>query len=590
IVVPLFFGIVVVFSLIGNILVLVIIGLYENLKSLTNIFILNLALSDLLFTFGLPFWAWYYIWGWNLGDVACKAVSFFFYAGFYSSVVFLILMTIQRYMAVVHPLSDWERRQGFALIPILAWVVSIAVALPAPIFNSIQADPENPQKLYCEYNSTEVYITITYTQNVFFVFAFVVMGFCYIRILQTIIKTRTNKRHRSIRLILCIVIVFFLGWAPYNLVMFLHTLVHHQVNYFTDCEVTHHLDYAEYVCKLLAFSHCCLNPVFYVFVGVKFRNHLKGILQKVFHRTDNVNMRQTQAVQSHGSVELKDELCHKEAVAKFGSVLVPLFFCIVFVLSIIGNSLVLGILAHYENMKSLTNIFILNLALSDLLFSVGLPFWVHYFIWGWNLGDVACKTVCFVFYAGFYSSVVFLMLMTIQRYMAVVYPLSDWEKRQGFALIPTVAWILSIGAAVPASIFSSEIPDPAHPSQLYCEYNSKKAKITFAYVQNGFFFCAFVVMGFCYSSILKTIINTRTKKRHRTMRLIFTIVVAFFLGWAPYNLVNFFQTLTQLNLNYFTDCEVTHHLDYAEYVCKLLAFSHCCLNPVFYVFVGLKFR
>ncbi|XP_046725456.1 chemokine XC receptor 1-like isoform X2 [Silurus meridionalis] len=309
IVVPLFFGIVVVFSLIGNILVLVIIGLYENLKSLTNIFILNLALSDLLFTFGLPFWAWYYIWGWNLGDVACKAVSFFFYAGFYSSVVFLILMTIQRYMAVVHPLSDWERRQGFALIPILAWVVSIAVALPAPIFNSIQADPENPQKLYCEYNSTEVYITITYTQNVFFVFAFVVMGFCYIRILQTIIKTRTNKRHRSIRLILCIVIVFFLGWAPYNLVMFLHTLVHHQIDYFTDCEVTHHLDYAEYVCKLLAFSHCCLNPVFYVFVGVKFRNHLKGILQKVFHRTDNVDMRQTQAVQSHGSVWSNSNNC-----------------------------------------------------------------------------------------------------------------------------------------------------------------------------------------------------------------------------------------------------------------------------------------
>ncbi|XP_060793661.1 chemokine XC receptor 1-like [Neoarius graeffei] len=304
ILVPLFFSIVVLLSLIGNILVLVILGLYENLKSLTNIFILNLALSDLLFTIGLPFWACYYIWGWTLGDVACKAVNFIFYAGFYSSIMFLVLMTIQRYMAVVHPLSDWERGQGFALIPIVAWVVSIAAALPAPIYSTVQADPESSLKLYCEHTSTVAYFAITYEQNCFFVFAFLVMGFCYIRILLTIFKTRTNKRHRTIRLIFCIVVVFFLGWAPYNLVIFLHTLTHHQIKFFIDCDVTHYLDYTEYVCKLLAFSHCCLNPVFYVFVGVKFRNHLKGILQKVFQIPPHMHIQQTRTgtIVSHGSM------------------------------------------------------------------------------------------------------------------------------------------------------------------------------------------------------------------------------------------------------------------------------------------------
>ncbi|XP_017342160.2 chemokine XC receptor 1 [Ictalurus punctatus] len=304
IVVPLFLSVVVVLSLVGNILVLVILALYENLKSLTNIFILNLALSDLLFTFGLPFWACYYIWGWTLGDAACKTVNFFFYAGFYSSIVFLVLMTVQRYMAVVHPLSDWERGQGFALIPIVAWVMSIAVALPAPIYSSVVPDPANATQLYCEYNSTEGYFTVTYEQNWFFVCAFLIMGFCYVRILQTVFKTRTKKRHRTIRLIFCIVVTFFLGWAPYNLVIFLHTFTHHQIEFFTICEVTHHLDYAEYVSKLLAFSHCCLNPVFYVFVGVKFRNHLKEILQKILQTPLNKDMQQTRTgtIQSHGSL------------------------------------------------------------------------------------------------------------------------------------------------------------------------------------------------------------------------------------------------------------------------------------------------
>ncbi|KAK3518418.1 hypothetical protein QTP70_000599 [Hemibagrus guttatus] len=315
IVVPLFFSIVVLLSLFGNILVLVILVLYENLKLLTNIYILNLAVSDLLFTVGLPFWACYYIWGWTLGDVACKTVCFVFYAGFYSSIMFLMMMTFQRYMAVVHPLSDWERGHGFALITIIAWVVSIAAAVPAPIYSSVQADPGDPQKLYCEYNSTDAYLAITYEQNMFFVFAFLFMGFCYTKILQTIFNTRTNKRHRTIKLIFCIVVVFFLGWAPYNLVIFLHTFTHHQIDYFTRCDVSRHLDYAEYVCKLLAFSHCCLNPVFYVFVGVKFRNHLKGILRKIFQTAPNMDIQHTRTgtILSHGSVCSNSNNCKRNS-------------------------------------------------------------------------------------------------------------------------------------------------------------------------------------------------------------------------------------------------------------------------------------
>ncbi|XP_060793662.1 chemokine XC receptor 1-like [Neoarius graeffei] len=290
------------------------------------------------------------------------------------------------------------------------------------------------------------------------------------------------------------------------------------------------------------------------------------------------------------SSSIEDQLCHKEAVAKFGSIFVPLFFSIVVLLSLIGNILVLVILIHYENHKSLTNIFILNLALSDLLFTIGLPFWACYYIWGWTLGDAVCKIVCFIFYIGFYSSIVFLMLMTIQRYMAVVHPLSDWERGQGFALIFIIGWLVSILAALPSSIYTSVMPDPANDSQQYCEYNSILADRVLTYEQNCFFICAFLVMGFCYIRILQTIFKARTNKRHRTIRLIFCIVIVFFLGWGPYNLVIFLQTLTPLNVEFFTICEVTHHLDYAENVSKLLAFSHCCLNPVFYVFVGVKFR
>ncbi|XP_030642578.1 chemokine XC receptor 1-like [Chanos chanos] len=283
--IPIFYTVVLILSFTGNILVIVILALYENLKSLTNAFILNLALSDLMFTLGLPFWACYLIWGWTSGEELCKAVSFVFSAGFYSSTLFLTLMTIQRYVAVVHPLTDRGGRGPCftATTSILVWALSGSAAIPDLVHSKVMLDPEKKEeRLHCEFDSTGMRHAFTYLQNIFFIVSFSVMGFCYVNILRVVLKSRTNKRHRTIRLIFTIVMVFFIGWAPYNIVLFLKTLSDQQVLGLNDCGVSNALDYALFACRVLAFSHCCLNPVFYAFVGVKFRNHLMVILNKLF--------------------------------------------------------------------------------------------------------------------------------------------------------------------------------------------------------------------------------------------------------------------------------------------------------------------
>ncbi|KAA0706648.1 Chemokine XC receptor 1 G-protein coupled receptor 5 [Triplophysa tibetana] len=298
ILIPIFLTLVVVLSCIGNILVLIVLVLYESLRSLTNILILNLALSDLLFTFGLPFWASYYIWGWTFGDAICKAVNFVFYAGFYSSVLFLTLMTVQRYMAVVHPLSDWERCRGFSIAPIfLIWILSAGAALLGTLRSEVMK--ESTGRFYCEYDSIPIKLAINYLQNSFFFITFLIMGFCYTRMLQIITKARTNKRHKTVRLILCISLVFFIGWAPYNIVMFLRSLTDLGISQFTICKVSINLEYAFLACRLLAYSHCCLNPVFYVFVGVKFRNHLKVILHRIFQQKKNLDFSPNKSAKIH---------------------------------------------------------------------------------------------------------------------------------------------------------------------------------------------------------------------------------------------------------------------------------------------------
>ncbi|XP_039985068.1 chemokine (C motif) receptor 1a, duplicate 1 [Xiphias gladius] len=305
--VPVFFSVVIILSLTGNILVLVILGLYENLKSLTNIFILNLAISDLVFTTGLPFWAIYHIWGWLFSEILCKIVTFVFFTGFYSSILFLTIMTIYRYLAVVHPLSDLstQKLSSCVFLSFLMWIISIGAALPSLLYSSIVLIPHiDGHSLGCEYKATLWKSIAISQQNIFFLVAFVVMGYCYIRILGRITRTRSHTKNRAVKLVFCIVAVFFIGWVPYNVVIFLRTLAENLVEPFDDCKASIQLDYVFYVCRLIAFSHCCLNPVFYAFVGVKFRNHLKSLLHRIFSRQSPVVEQQVrmQNLISHGSM------------------------------------------------------------------------------------------------------------------------------------------------------------------------------------------------------------------------------------------------------------------------------------------------
>lgn len=286
-----------------------------------------------------------------------------------------------------------------------------------------------------------------------------------------------------------------------------------------------------------------------------------------------------------------DEVCDKTKLVKFGSIAIPVFFSVVIILSLIGNILVLAILALYENLKTVNNIFILNLAISDLLFTAGLPFWAIYSSLGWVLADMLCNIVNFIFYTGFYSSILLLTIITLYRYMAVVHPLSKQgiQKASYAVAVSITLWLVSIGAAMPAMLFSTVIP--YNNGTIYaCQYKDDTWENVGAYQQNAIFVAAFAVMSFCYVRIVRTIRRTRSHRKHKTLKLIFCIVAVFFLGWIPYNVVIFLRRLSHSLVPPFNGCHVSTVLDYAFSVCRLIAFSHCCLNPVFYAFVGVKFR
>ncbi|XP_070830143.1 chemokine XC receptor 1-like [Chaetodon trifascialis] len=291
--------------------------------------------------------------------------------------------------------------------------------------------------------------------------------------------------------------------------------------------------------------------------------------------------------------EYNDEVCDRRNTMQFGATFTPVFFSIVVVLSLFGNILVIVILAKYENLRSLTNTFILNLAVSDLFFTACLPFWAYYHMYGWTIGEPACKVVTFVFYVGFYSSGILLILMTAHRYVAVMNPLSNIVSTKGFSsvLATVFIWVFGVLVASPTFIFT-KVVDHKH-----CEYVDSYWRLWGIYQQNALFIMSSVIFILCYSQIMCRLLRpTAQRRKNKTLKLIFTLMAVFFMGWAPYNIVIFLQSLyfwSKLHADSHTlvrNCERLKALDYAFYISRLFAFSHCFLNPVFYVFVGVKFK
>ncbi|XP_074007084.1 chemokine XC receptor 1 [Numenius arquata] len=268
----------------------------------------------------------------------------------------------------------------------------------------------------------------------------------------------------------------------------------------------------------------------------------------------------------------------------FNTHLTTVLYTTAFLLSLLGNTLVLWILFKYENFTSLTNVFIMNLCVSDLVFSCMLPFWAVDQTFGWIFGEFLCKAVNAVFSIGYYSGVFFLTLMTILRYLSVVNPLSTLRsqtQRCGF-LVSLVVWTASILIVVPEVIHTT-VQEKLEEGKT-CDYADGKWKKVDIYLRNVLFLFSFGVIVFCYFKILIILLGARSRRKHRTVKLILIIVVAFFLSWAPYNILSFLITFPPPTCQYEKDSKLAFHIS------RKIAFSHCCLNPVLYVFVGVKFK
>ncbi|CAL8313538.1 unnamed protein product [Merluccius merluccius] len=274
----------------GNLLVILLYSVIRRrLKTMTDVYLLNLAVADLLFLATLPFWAVNATRGWVFGPHAaafCKGVVAIYKLNFFSSMMLLTCISVDRYLAIVmvtwvHNLRRETRMLYSRAASLAVWLLASLLALPEVPFAQVRESSAGLPS--CDLMSrTETWtklLVLSLQVCVGFVLPLVVMTTCYSFVLRALLRARSFHKHKALRVVLAVVVVFVASQLPYNGHLMLQALqVANSSSSITDCGAATRSDVAGQVVKSLAYTRACVNPFLYAFVGVRFRRDLLRVL------------------------------------------------------------------------------------------------------------------------------------------------------------------------------------------------------------------------------------------------------------------------------------------------------------------------
>lgn len=293
---PYVHSIICLLGFLGNGLVILTYACYKRTKSMTDVFLLNVAVADLLFVLSLPLIVYNQLSSWSMGTAACKLLRGSYSVNLYSGTLLLACISADRYVAIVQVRRSFRLRSlsHSHLVCFLVWIAALLLSFPTFYFyhryqpshsmDSFMLDGDNQSQSHvCEFqflDSTTAWrtkVAVPSTQLVVgFVLPLLVMAFCYSAVVLTLLKARNFQRHKAVRVVVVVVVVFVGCHLPYNLTLLYQTVTMFRLK---SCKEEDILLRSKALTQTLAYLHCCLNPLLYAFIGVKFRNHFRRIIQ-----------------------------------------------------------------------------------------------------------------------------------------------------------------------------------------------------------------------------------------------------------------------------------------------------------------------
>ncbi|XP_041953809.1 neuropeptides B/W receptor type 2-like [Alosa alosa] len=279
----------------------------------------------------------------------------------------------------------------------------------------------------------------------------------------------------------------------------------------------------------------------------------------------------------------------------------PIVYSVICAVGLTGNTAVIYVILKAPNMKTVTNVFILNLAIADDLFTLVLPINIaEHLLTNWPFGGVLCKLILSIDHCNIFSSIYFLTVMSIDRYLVVLATVRSQRmpyRTYRFAKIVSLSvWVLVFIIVLPFTVFASIYVSPGDAGKrTSCVLNFPSPELLWFKASRIYT----LVLGFIipvsttcvlYSVMLYKLRNMQLssngkaldKAKKKATMMVFIVLALCLFCWTPFHL----STVVALT----TDLSPTPVVIGISYFITCLSYANSCLNPFLYAFFDDSFR
>ncbi|KAL3869561.1 hypothetical protein ACJMK2_042229 [Sinanodonta woodiana] len=293
-------------------------------------------------------------------------------------------------------------------------------------------------------------------------------------------------------------------------------------------------------------------------------------------------------------------------------VLVALY-ALTFLAGILGNALVCFVVWRNKNMRTVTNIFILNLSIGDLaVIIICLPSTLTVDVTEtWFFGQALCKTNLFLQLVSVSVSVLTLSAISVERWYAICYPMSFKSTIKRARYIIILIWIISICIGIPELVVDDIFP--FKPFTIYltsCRPGWEKYRQSayWIFIVLALYVVPLSFMAFTYTHIacvlwskeipgtversqsscsgIRTKISSnreQVESRKKAAKMLIAVVFVFGVSYLPVHILNLLRYTDSLKT-------MAEMITYFSVISHYFPFLNSSINPVIYNFMSDKFR
>ncbi|XP_058266717.1 neuromedin-K receptor [Hemibagrus wyckioides] len=274
---------VLVVAVFGNLVVIWIIVAHKRMRTVTNYFLLNLAVADAaMAALNTPVNFVYAAHGdWYFGEAYCKFHNFFPVAAVFASIYSMTAIAVDRYMAIIHPLKPRFSATLTRVAIVCVWSAAVVLAFPLCFYSKTRAIPKRTLCFVAwPHLRSDAFMYHIIVAVLVYLLPLVVMAFTYSVVGVTLwgggmpenssdnYLEQLQAKRKVVKMMMLVVATFALCWLPYH-VYFVITGLYSTINTWKFIQQV-------YLAVLwLAMSSTVYNPIIYCCLNSRFRAGFK---------------------------------------------------------------------------------------------------------------------------------------------------------------------------------------------------------------------------------------------------------------------------------------------------------------------------